>query len=229
MPPPVDLTGRRFGALLALRSTRYKTGERGWVCLCDCGRETVVPTRSLSGVPDGNPRAIRACETCRSRACVVCGDLYLTAGSAKTCGRMECRLEHRRAVNRAAAARTELRNPGEKTERQRRYIAHMREADPARYLARLEADRMAQRRYRASLTPEQRAQRRAAQRDYYARNRERIRAYVRQWLADMPPAQRARWDAAMAASAAESRRRRALALMMRQAAELMQRMEPPND
>ena len=48
----IDLTGERFGKLLVLsRSSNYKT-EKGksivrWLCLCDCGNETVVGSDSL--------------------------------------------------------------------------------------------------------------------------------------------------------------------------------------
>lgn len=122
MPEARDLTGLRFGALVA----KVRVGG-SWRCVCDCGELTNVPVGRLS-CADG-PKAIRACERCRSRSCVVCGELYLRAGSGKTCGSEFCRLEHRRAVNREAMAAAELRAPGLHGQRQREYLAKVR-ADP---------------------------------------------------------------------------------------------------
>lgn len=46
-PPRVrqDLTGRRFGALVALE---FVAGRSVWLCRCDCGQTTRVPTRDLT-------------------------------------------------------------------------------------------------------------------------------------------------------------------------------------
>lgn len=47
-----DLTGRRFGRLVAIEPTdRRLNGEVAWRCLCDCGNEAYVARRNLlSGV-----------------------------------------------------------------------------------------------------------------------------------------------------------------------------------
>ena len=47
--PIKDLTGQRFGALLALRpySQRAEDGSIAWICRCDCGIEVAVSTKSL--------------------------------------------------------------------------------------------------------------------------------------------------------------------------------------
>lgn len=37
MPPFIDLTGQRFGRLLVLR----RVGRRKWLCVCDCGGQSV--------------------------------------------------------------------------------------------------------------------------------------------------------------------------------------------
>lgn len=36
MPAPIDITGERYGRLVALRMVRER-GERRWECRCDCG------------------------------------------------------------------------------------------------------------------------------------------------------------------------------------------------
>jgi hypothetical protein len=42
-----DLTGRRFGRLVAIKSEKTRTGRGGWRCKCDCGAENVVTTGNL--------------------------------------------------------------------------------------------------------------------------------------------------------------------------------------
>lgn len=44
----IDLTGQRFGRLLALsRTANTTTGLTAWLCRCDCGSDRVVPTTYL--------------------------------------------------------------------------------------------------------------------------------------------------------------------------------------
>lgn len=48
MPKAVDISGRRFGRLTAIRrAENAKCGRSRWLCVCDCGAETVVQTNSL--------------------------------------------------------------------------------------------------------------------------------------------------------------------------------------
>jgi hypothetical protein len=47
-PPRVDITGQRFGRLVALRPTPHR-GVTRWECVCDCGNEVVVQTSLLRG------------------------------------------------------------------------------------------------------------------------------------------------------------------------------------
>lgn len=44
---PIDLTGQRFGKLVALSPARVLHGRRGWTCACDCGASTTVSTLNL--------------------------------------------------------------------------------------------------------------------------------------------------------------------------------------
>lgn len=50
--PGKDLTGERFGLLVALRPTAKlcQAKCRIWVCECRCGNEVEVSTRNLRGV-----------------------------------------------------------------------------------------------------------------------------------------------------------------------------------
>lgn len=50
----VDITGQRFGRLVALKlipkeERPWPNKERGWLCRCDCGNECIVRQRNLLG------------------------------------------------------------------------------------------------------------------------------------------------------------------------------------
>ncbi len=45
---PIDISGQRFGKLMALKSTKHRYhGQVVWRCLCDCGVEVTVATGAL--------------------------------------------------------------------------------------------------------------------------------------------------------------------------------------
>jgi hypothetical protein len=48
-PPILDLTGQRFGRLIAfeLAPERTSNGKARWICRCDCGAGTTVDARNL--------------------------------------------------------------------------------------------------------------------------------------------------------------------------------------
>ena len=49
MPPPLDLTGRTVGRLAVLRRVENSPqGYAQWLCLCRCGRQTVVKASYLN-------------------------------------------------------------------------------------------------------------------------------------------------------------------------------------
>ena len=45
----LDLTGQRFGRLVVIKEAERKGGHRRWLCLCDCGNETICHQTSLRG------------------------------------------------------------------------------------------------------------------------------------------------------------------------------------
>lgn len=49
MPPKVDITGQRFGWLIAVKPTdrRAGTGSIIWECRCDCGKVVYEPANRL--------------------------------------------------------------------------------------------------------------------------------------------------------------------------------------
>jgi len=46
---PVDISGRRYGRLVAIERLGFRKGEALWKCLCDCGTSRIVPLRCLRG------------------------------------------------------------------------------------------------------------------------------------------------------------------------------------
>ncbi|MEJ6485499.1 hypothetical protein N0Y54_30060 [Nostoc punctiforme UO1] len=46
---PIDLAGHRYGKLLVKRRHRQnsKSGKARWICVCECGRETIVASNNL--------------------------------------------------------------------------------------------------------------------------------------------------------------------------------------
>lgn len=57
-----DISGQRFGKLVAMSDGGIQDGQHLWLCKCDCGNECYVPTNSLTS---GNTQS---CGCTRSRA-----------------------------------------------------------------------------------------------------------------------------------------------------------------
>lgn len=47
--PPVDITGQRFGRLVAIKLIGIKKGHAQWLCKCDCGNEHITTVNCLKG------------------------------------------------------------------------------------------------------------------------------------------------------------------------------------
>lgn len=219
MPAPVDLAGKRYGHLVALKRTKWRDGKTAWTCRCDCGREEDVPLGRLSA-RDSDRRAIRACSACRSRACAICGTPYLMSGSTMTCGSESCRAIYRREKNAELEARAEMLSPGGRAERQRKYRARIM-ADPVSAAAVRERDREIARRHRLRMTDDDREARRLSMRSAYAENPGAWREYYRAWAESLSQEHKDRRAAAARKSVREYERRKALARMLRDAAILM--------
>lgn len=58
MGTAIDLTGKRFGKLVALNPEHADDGRLMWRCVCDCGSHRLVRTSSLR---DGKARACKGC------------------------------------------------------------------------------------------------------------------------------------------------------------------------
>jgi hypothetical protein len=89
MAPPLDLTGRRIGALTVLRRDGrivWGKDQAAWLCLCDCGTELRVPQNRLphrESIPASH--RIEACDACRAKPCEICGSPVSASSASKTC------------------------------------------------------------------------------------------------------------------------------------------------
>lgn len=107
MPPPRDLTGERYGALVVIKDAGYelcgKARKRFWWCLCDCGREARERQQYLI-----NGRST-ACFVCRKGPCVICGGPIVEGGQQTNVCSDECQTtKRRRADLRAYSKRVAL-------------------------------------------------------------------------------------------------------------------------
>ena len=48
MPKALDLTGQRFGRLVALSKAPSRSGKTYWLCQCDCGKQKEIQTSHLT-------------------------------------------------------------------------------------------------------------------------------------------------------------------------------------
>ena len=65
MTAPIDVTGQRFGHLVAVeRAGKDRCGSWMWLCRCDCGAEVVI---GISRLRAANTVGCRLCAARRSR------------------------------------------------------------------------------------------------------------------------------------------------------------------
>lgn len=48
MPKTLDITGQRFGKLVALEKVASRSGKTYWLCQCDCGNQKEIQTAHLT-------------------------------------------------------------------------------------------------------------------------------------------------------------------------------------
>ena len=48
MPKALDLTGQRFGKLVAISKAPSRSGKTYWLCQCDCGNQKEIQTNHLT-------------------------------------------------------------------------------------------------------------------------------------------------------------------------------------
>lgn len=120
MPPPLDLTGRRFGHLTVIRRNGlifWGREQACWLCRCDCGVEISAPQNRLphrDSIPQSH--IIDACEDCRSHPCDICAAPIPASSASKTCS-AECRAERARRYHLARYYDKRRDDPAEKAAR----------------------------------------------------------------------------------------------------------------
>lgn len=89
MPPPLDLTGRRFGKLLVVARAEGKTRGGYWLCRCDCGREEIIPAWRLpysDYIVQSRRDTLEACQVCTyTIPCKQCGAPFLSSKGSRYC------------------------------------------------------------------------------------------------------------------------------------------------
>ena len=90
MPKALDLTGQRFGKLVALSKAPSRSGKTYWLCQCDCGNQKEIQTNHLTS------GATQSCGCLQSipkgkgkqRICEICGqpfEIMVNGGTRKYC------------------------------------------------------------------------------------------------------------------------------------------------
>lgn len=201
MPAPLNLVGRRLGALTVLSRTEGRARGGIWQCQCDCGAIENIPAWKLPYAPyvDRLRRDVRrACYTCQfTRSCAVCNTLFIAPNNQACCS-ASCLAEHKRAKWRTHYYRLISKDPDYTTRvnAQKR----MRAATDPKFAQRLVEDNRKQWKQKQSklrLDPVLRAKTNARQRARYARNAATVlarrHAREREFLASLSPEQLTAW------------------------------------
>ena len=81
MPKALDLTGQRFGSLVALEKAPSQNHHTYWLCQCDCGNQKIIQTSHLtSGVTKscGCKRDERDISEGQEIICPICGKTFIS-------------------------------------------------------------------------------------------------------------------------------------------------------
>lgn len=163
MPIPIkDITGHRFGSLVAI-SARRVDARTLWTFRCDCGRqeEYRIDRMQRAGRPP-----ITACTECSKVPCVICGTPFSRVGSGTTCGDPICKQALKRL------------NDGLFRARKTREIEESRKR---RHLAKMEAPEYAQTRRERLREYKRSPEGRAAVQRYKEKHAEEISEYHRRY------------------------------------------------
>lgn len=95
MPNALDITGQRFGRLVALKKAPSRNGSTYWLCQCDCGNQKEIKTGNLTRGATKSCGCI--CSTTgkiKEKYCLNCGK-ELHKGQYKYCSNA-CQQEYKR-------------------------------------------------------------------------------------------------------------------------------------
>lgn len=202
MPPPLDLTGRRFGKLLVVARAEGKTRGGYWLCRCDCGREEVIPAWRLPyarHIIERRTDILHACTECSNAIpCRQCGKIFRSHNGKRYCSD-ECSLAARRVrdLDNYHATR-KIRDPDINRRRYQKLKEKLAE-DPQAMEAykQKEAARSKARQNRLNSDPELKKKVNQRARERYIAKAEEVQARRRQRqaerLAAMTPEEREAW------------------------------------
>ena len=90
MPLAKDLTGQRFGKLVALEKAPSRNKHTYWLCQCDCGNKKIIQTSHLtSGASKSCGCESKLNDIQQPRKCILCGKDFI-ANSYKRLYCYEC-------------------------------------------------------------------------------------------------------------------------------------------
>ena len=96
MPAQIDITGQRFGKLIALRKVESRKGKTYWLCQCDCGNQKEVQTSHLTLGQTKSCGCLNKGEKPKEEFCLNCG-IKLHKGQYKYCC-SKCQREYERNI-----------------------------------------------------------------------------------------------------------------------------------
>lgn len=78
MAKAIDITYQTFGMLTAIKRVGAHNGRPTWLCICNCGKETVVDGRNLR---DG---LTKSCGCLRKKRAVIMGQKFIKHGKCRS-------------------------------------------------------------------------------------------------------------------------------------------------
>lgn len=95
MPKALDITGQRFGKLVALKKVESRKGNTYWLCQCDCGNQKEIQTSHLTL---GQTKSCGCLNRIKSKEefCLNC-KVELQKGQYKYCS-IKCQREYERNI-----------------------------------------------------------------------------------------------------------------------------------
>lgn len=90
MSNTLDLTGQRFGRLIAIKKVHSRKGKTYWLCQCDCGNQKEIQTTHLR---DGRTQSCGCLQKEKNpiyynsnelRKCIICGKEFLPNNKNRT-------------------------------------------------------------------------------------------------------------------------------------------------
>lgn len=96
MPAPLNITGQRFGKLVALKKAESRKGNTYWLCQCDCGNQKEIQTSHLTLGLTKSCGCLNKSNKPKEEFCLNCG-AKLHKGQYKYCC-FKCQSEYQRDI-----------------------------------------------------------------------------------------------------------------------------------